>query len=121
MKHSRIAATIVAVAFLALALASVIIAAGPTKDLVYPGKTLGDVVFKHSTHTEGDKKMVCKDCHPAPFKYKQGTSGMTMDAINKGEYCGKCHKDGGTAFDAKVQDNCGKCHTAKCEPTPAPK
>lgn len=108
MKNRKIVGIIVLFGILYVMLISILFAV-TFKDVVYKGKTLGDVVFKHSKHVT-DKKMVCKDCHPDMFKMKQGTSGMTMATINEGKHCGKCH-NGVKAFD--VKKNCGMCHKAK--------
>lgn len=86
---------------------------GPA-DFTYTGKTQGDVIFKHSTHTETGK-LACTECHTAIFKMKKETSGMTtMEPMDKGEFCGKCH-DGTKSFDLKSKDNCAKCHQPKAE------
>lgn len=103
MRFTKILFMLVLVAFLGLFLHNLIQAAGPP-DITFTAKTQGDVTFKHSVHIE--KKLACKDCHPGIFKMKKGGSGVTMDAINKGEFCSKCH-NGEKAFAAK---DCAKCH-----------
>jgi c(7)-type cytochrome triheme protein len=80
-------------------------------ELTYKGTTQGDVVFKHSTHATG-QKLQCKDCHIGIFQMKQGTSGITNEANNKGEFCGKCH-NGERAFSVKTESDCGRCHQPK--------
>lgn len=127
MKHSKVLTLVVLAGFLCMSLFSLVNAAANLKDLTYPAKTKGEVVFKHGAHVN-DYKLKCKDCHPAVFKMKQGTSGMTMETINKGEHCAKCHDgvqafEGKTSFDAKAEANCGKCHTTPSTPpaeTPNP-
>ncbi|GEM_PF-581725 len=76
--------------------------------LIYTPVGMPDVTFNHSTHSR-EKGMTCRNCHPAMFKMKQGTTGITMDAILKGEYCGKCH-DGTRAFGIKGDSDCAQCH-----------
>ena len=61
------------------------------------------VAFSHQNHA---KKFNCEVCHPVLFQMKKGSSRITMDDINKGNACGKCH-NGKTAFSAK---DCAKCH-----------
>jgi c(7)-type cytochrome triheme protein len=95
---------------LILALISILHASGLV-DLTYKGKTLGDVVFKHSTHAVA-QKLLCKDCHIGIFQMKQGTSGITNEANTKGEYCGKCH-NGERAFSVKTESECSRCHQPK--------
>lgn len=68
---------------------------------------LGDVTFDHGKHLK-QKDVVCKVCHPSAFKMKAGAAKITMSDINKGKFCGICHKDEAKAFG--IKDNCDKCH-----------
>jgi c(7)-type cytochrome triheme protein len=62
-----------------------------------------DAFFPHSAHV---KWMGCDSCHPAVFKYRDNE--MSMSAIRKGEYCGRCHGKNSVSFPA---NNCKRCHT----------
>ncbi len=73
------------------------------KDFVYPSSGMSPAVFSHSVHTA---MFECGSCHTEVFKYKKGGSGIKMDDIYKGKFCGKCH-DGKTAF---ASSECQKCH-----------
>lgn|GEM_PF-758908 len=61
--------------------------------------------FNHEGHASMFK---CGECHGRSglFKMKANVDKITMDRINSGKDCGKCH-NGKTAFNA---DNCGACH-----------
>ena len=50
----------------------------------------------------------CQACHPAPFGERAGTTVVTMDAIARGQFCGRCH-DGVTAFGIEI-NGCARCH-----------
>ncbi len=76
---------------------------GGPKSFVYKPKDIGAVTFSHEFHTAA---FSCKDCHTKVFRMKKGGNKMTMDAMNAGKFCGKCH-DGKTA--TAVTD-CAKCH-----------
>jgi c(7)-type cytochrome triheme protein len=73
-------------------------------DVVYVDKDAGDVTFPHAAHVEA---FGCDECHPDLFKPEKGADKMTMEAMEKGEYCGACH-DGSSAFG--VADDCESCH-----------
>ena len=75
----------------------------PKSDLVYKPAGIGIVKFSHAFHT---KSFGCNECHPALFKMKKGSGKMTMDDMNAGKSCGKCH-DGKTAT---AVTECAKCH-----------
>lgn len=62
-----------------------------------------DVVFPHLPHTQW---LECNNCHPALFRMKQGSNPISMAAIVKGEFCGRCH--GTVAF--PIVD-CFRCHS----------
>lgn len=76
---------------------------GIQKEIAYASGGVSDAIFSHTFHTSIYK---CGECHTGIFKYKQGASGMKMDSIYKGRFCGHCH-NGQTAFDAM---KCKKCH-----------
>ncbi len=59
--------------------------------------------FSHQVHTG---MFECSECHPEVFKLKQNTTGITMEGIYQGRFCGRCH-NGEVAFGS---DNCGRCH-----------
>jgi len=64
-----------------------------------------DVIFPHQPHTTWLK---CSNCHPKIFKPKAGGNpDLSMVAIWKGEFCGRCHDR--VAFPTR---NCFKCHSA---------
>jgi c(7)-type cytochrome triheme protein len=64
---------------------------------------LPDVVYPHYPHTLW---MDCKNCHPSIFIMQAGVNPVTMDAITKGEFCGRCH--GKVAFSLS---DCNRCHS----------
>lgn len=67
-----------------------------------------DVLFPHSIHTYW---LSCENCHPAIFVQKKGeTKDMTMWAILRGEYCGRCH--GKVAFPLR---ECYRCHIERSQ------
>lgn len=107
---------LVALGFALLLVAGQPLFAAPPGDVVFEGKTEGPVTFKHETHTKDFK---CAECHPAVFKMKKGGSGVTMDGINEGKFCGTCH-NGEKAFKANEEASCTKCHVKAGEPSPSP-
>lgn len=66
-----------------------------------------DVLFPHSAH---NRWLDCKNCHPGIFKMKAGANQISMIAIWKGEYCGRCHDK--VAFPFR---NCFRCHSVPKE------
>ena len=73
-------------------------------DVVFKVKgDLPDVVYPHYPHTLW---MDCKNCHPGIFVMRAGVNKVTMDAIAKGEFCGRCH--GKVAFPLY---DCNRCHS----------
>ncbi len=62
-----------------------------------------DVVFPHAPHNVWLK---CNVCHPKIFRMKAGATPITMTAIWRGEFCGRCHDK--VAFPTR---NCFKCHS----------
>jgi len=75
---------------------------GP-KPFVYKPEGIGKVTFSHEFHSSAYS---CKDCHTKVFQMKKGGNKITMDTINAGKHCGKCH-DGKIATAAT---DCDKCH-----------
>jgi c(7)-type cytochrome triheme protein len=62
-------------------------------------------VFPHFVHR---MQFRCYVCHDAIFEMKAGANPVSMDAIQSGKFCGRCH-DGKTAFQATF-DTCPRCH-----------
>lgn len=62
-------------------------------------------VFPHYVHRIQFK---CYVCHDEILVMKAGANPITMDAINDGKFCGKCH-DGKTAFQTTF-NTCPRCH-----------
>jgi c(7)-type cytochrome triheme protein len=60
------------------------------------------VTFPHRAHTEW---LTCSNCHPKPFEPRKGGNRISMDAILRGESCGRCH--GRVAFSVFI---CERCH-----------
>lgn len=85
---------------------------GAQGDLVFErqGEVEGSAAFPPSVfpHWVHRARYRCYVCHPAPFEMQLGANAVTMDAINKGEFCGACH-NGKNAFAADF-DNCRRCH-----------
>jgi len=65
-------------------------------------KTVGTVVFSHTLHGTN-----CSHCHPQVFKKKANSNHVTMQLMERGRSCGRCH-NGRIAF--SVTENCTKCH-----------
>ncbi|MBI2252791.1 MAG: cytochrome c3 family protein [Armatimonadetes bacterium] len=75
-------------------------------NITFQAKTMGNVLFSHDKHVTLHK-LACNKCHTSIFKYKKFSSGVKMDEINNGKFCGVCH-NGKIAFDVKKE--CAKCH-----------
>ena len=75
----------------------------PKTALVYKPEGIGVVKFSHEFHT---KSFACADCHSTLFVMRKGANKMTMEVMNAGGSCGKCH-NGSTATPIS---ECGKCH-----------
>lgn len=73
------------------------------KDLKYPSSGLHPAVFSHQFHTA---MFECGACHPGIFRFKKDGTGMKMDAIYQGKFCGSCH-NGQMAFGSM---ECNRCH-----------
>jgi c(7)-type cytochrome triheme protein len=61
------------------------------------------IIFPHTAHTAW---LNCESCHPEPFQMQAGATSMSMDQINEGQLCGRCH--GTVAFPVSA---CNRCHT----------
>lgn len=83
---------------------------------------LGDLVFERRGGDEGSSSILpaifphwvhrvrfrCYVCHPRPFEMELGANEITMQKIQKGEFCGACH-NGRIAFNVDFQ-SCSRCH-----------
>ncbi|MEW6109915.1 MAG: cytochrome c3 family protein [Nitrospirota bacterium] len=76
---------------------------GFKKTLSYPSGGVSPAIFSHEVHTA---MFDCSSCHASVFKFKKDGSGMKMDSIYKGKYCGICH-NGQMAFGPM---ECKRCH-----------
>ena len=73
-------------------------------NVVFPVKgDLPDVVYPHYAHTLW---LDCKNCHPSIFVMRAGANRVSMEAIAKGRFCGRCH--GKVAFSLS---DCNRCHS----------
>ena len=63
------------------------------------------VVFPHWRHRIHFR---CAVCHEQIFEMKRGATLITMEKLNQGEQCGKCH-NGRIAFNVEFQ-TCARCH-----------
>lgn len=107
--HLVLAVAAVLVAFLGTVVVEKAVAQmkGPA-DFDFDGKGNGKIVFSHEKHLAKSPK--CTDCHTKFFKMTKGQrTAMKMADMNGGKECGACH-NGQTAFSAKDQANCTKCH-----------
>jgi c(7)-type cytochrome triheme protein len=83
------------------------VAVPPGRNVEFAGGPMGKVVFDGKLHA--DKGLKCNDCHTKIFQMKKGADKMTMDAINKGQFCGTCH-NGTKAFASNDPKRCVTCH-----------
>jgi c(7)-type cytochrome triheme protein len=60
------------------------------------------VRFPHRQHTEW---LTCSNCHPEIFIPRASANPISMGAVLRGEYCGRCH--GRVAFSTL---ECDRCH-----------
>lgn len=79
-------------------------------DIVFPRKpNIGDeyppATFPHYVHR---MQFRCYVCHEDIFKMSPELNGISMETIQGGRHCGKCH-DGTTAFQATFE-TCPRCH-----------
>lgn len=61
------------------------------------------VLFPHLAHTQW---LDCSNCHPKIFIPQEGANPINMDAVLKGEYCGRCHDK--VSFSLFI---CERCHS----------
>lgn len=61
------------------------------------------VKFDHAVHMN---MFSCKNCHTELFPMKLNARTISMDDINRGKYCGRCH-NGNMAF---ASTDCQRCH-----------
>ena len=110
-EHAEVGRAVRAAALLALAL---LVAAAAVRadfgDIRFPRKPglAGEyplAVFPHYVHRMQFK---CYVCHDAIFKMSDELNGITMDRIQAGQDCGKCH-NGTIAFQATFE-TCPRCH-----------
>lgn len=86
-----------------------------------PGTVYGDIVWQredppNSTpvapavfpHWFHRVRFACIVCHPSITKMQKGASGITMDGIQAGKFCGACH-NGRIAWPVTFE-SCNRCH-----------
>jgi len=75
------------------------------------------VYFSHWSHRV---RYTCRVCHSElGFSFTRGGTGITMDDIRDGLFCGECH-DGTTAFAPDDEKkNCKRCHGKSALPSRA--
>jgi len=78
--------------------------------ITWEGGGQGTVKFEGDEHAEKGYK--CESCHPSLFQKKKGSAKMTMDSLNKGQFCGACHNGKG-AFSTSNPKKCHECHKTK--------
>ncbi len=78
----------------------------PRKHIIL-GEGLYSVRFSHNVHDSFN----CSSCHTRLFGFSYNEEKITMDAIDRGEYCGACH-NGEIAFSST---NCMACHEELAE------
>jgi c(7)-type cytochrome triheme protein len=88
-------------------LPSVVLAVPSGQTLTWPDGSQGPVEFEGEEHAEQGLK--CASCHPLLFKMKKGSAKMTMNLLNKGQFCGACH-NGKVAFSTNDPGKCHECH-----------
>ncbi|MFQ5901508.1 MAG: c(7)-type cytochrome triheme domain-containing protein, partial [Thermodesulfobacteriota bacterium] len=71
------------------------------------------VVYPHWIHRIWFK---CKVCHYTLEVDMKGTNDISMERIEKGEACGKCH-NGEISFNATDKTMCNRCHSLKEDQT----
>lgn len=76
----------------------------PVRELVYVEKDAGNVTFSHTFHTG---LYACGECHTSLYGTTRSTVKVSMQQMEAGTSCGKCH-DGKSAF--SVSGKCESCH-----------
>ena len=66
------------------------------------------VVFRHRKHRMHFR---CSACHSDLFEMRAGANEITMDSLQAGRFCGRCH-DGLRAFGV-APETCSDCHSRK--------
>jgi c(7)-type cytochrome triheme protein len=61
------------------------------------------VRFPHLAHTQW---LDCSNCHPKIFVPEKGANPVHMNAIFRGEFCGRCHDK--VSFSLFI---CERCHS----------
>lgn len=87
-----------------------VLAVPADRTITWIGGGQGMVTFEGKEHAE--EGYTCDACHPALFQMKKGTAVMTMEALNRGAFCGHCH-NGAAAFSTTDRKKCDKCHATK--------
>ncbi|MBI5327185.1 MAG: cytochrome c3 family protein [Deltaproteobacteria bacterium] len=80
-----------------------------SKDIIIKSKMdfMPDVLFPHNVHNFW---LNCSACHPKLFETQAGATPISMAAIWKGQFCGRCHDK--VAFPLR---NCFRCHSVPKE------
>jgi len=76
----------------------------PAGEVLFADKHAGNVIFSHKTHGGLYR---CGECHTALFRTARSKVKVSMQEMEKGRSCGRCH-EGRTAFD--VRNACDSCH-----------
>jgi c(7)-type cytochrome triheme protein len=82
----------------------------PGQVITWDDGSQGRVKFEGDEHAE--KGFKCASCHPSLFQKKKGSAKMTMELLNKGQFCGACH-NGKVAFSTSDTKKCHECHKNK--------
>lgn len=77
---------------------------GTPRNISYPVKSAGPVIFSHVAHVSKTGG-ACRSCHNGRVVTKE--RGVTMAQMEKGKRCGACH-NGKRVF--TVAGNCDRCH-----------
>ena len=88
-------------------LAAIVCGAAEYKDITYPFKNAGPVVFVHELHLKKYNNN-CKVCHNAIFNLRDRRH-YTMAEMEKTRSCGACHS-GVKAFSVSTEKDCIRCH-----------
>jgi len=91
-------------------LVSNVSAVPPSQIITWKGEGYGAVTFEGDEHAEKGYK--CEACHPSLFQMKKGSAKMSMNSLNKGQFCGACH-NGRVAFSTSNPKKCHECHKTK--------
>ena len=61
-------------------------------------------MYDHAKHAA---MFECRECHMDLFRMKSGGNQVSMQGINKGRFCGRCHN----GKIASAPENCASCHS----------